>query len=109
MSHLATPWTIACQASLSVGFPRQECWSGQPCPSAEDLPDLGIEPGSPARQVDSLPLSYREAGAQACYMDGCAYASNTRNIERPPEGHPLGQCHEYLWEIDFLGMIACTI
>ena len=44
----ATLWTIAHQASLSMGFPRQEPWSGLPCPPAGDLPDSGIEPGSPA-------------------------------------------------------------
>ena len=42
----ATPWTVACQAHLSVEFSRQEYWSGLPFPSPEDLPDLGIEPAS---------------------------------------------------------------
>ena len=51
---LATPWTIAHQAPLCVGFSRQEYWSGLPCPSPGDLPDPGIEPGSPALQADSL-------------------------------------------------------
>ena len=45
---LATPWTVACQAPLSVGFSRQEYWSGLPFLSPGDLPDSGIEPGSPA-------------------------------------------------------------
>ena len=45
---LATPWTVACQAPLSMGFSRQEYWSGLPFPSPGDLPDPGIEPGSPA-------------------------------------------------------------
>ena len=40
---LATPWTVVCQASLSMGFPRREYWSGVPFPSPEDLPDLGME------------------------------------------------------------------
>ena len=40
----ATPWTIACQAPLSMGLPRQECWSGLPFPSSGDLPNPGIEP-----------------------------------------------------------------
>ena len=48
MSDSATPWTVAHQASLSVGFPRQEYWSGLPVPSPGDLPDSGIKPGSPA-------------------------------------------------------------
>ena len=52
---VATPWTVARQAPLSMGFSRQECWSGLPFPFPEDLPDLGIEPRSPALQADSLP------------------------------------------------------
>ena len=51
----ATPWTVAYQAPLSVGFSRQECWSGLPFPSPGDLPDPEIEPGSPALQADALP------------------------------------------------------
>ena len=41
-----TPWTVACQAPLSLGFPRQEYWSGVPFPSPGELPDPGIEPES---------------------------------------------------------------
>ena len=44
----ATPWTVACQAPLSVGFSRQEYWTGLLFPSPGDLPDLRIEPVSPA-------------------------------------------------------------
>ena len=44
----ATPWTVASQASLSMGFPRQEFWSELPFPSPGDLPDPGIKPVSPA-------------------------------------------------------------
>ena len=51
---LATPWTVACQVPLSMGFSRQEYWSGLPFPSPGDLPDPGIEPGSPTLQTDSL-------------------------------------------------------
>ena len=50
----ATPWTVDCQAPPSVGFSRQEYWSGLLFPSPGDLPDLGIEPGSPTLQADSL-------------------------------------------------------
>ena len=49
----ATPWTVAYQTP-SMGFSRQECWSGLPFPSPGDLPDPGIEPGSPASQADTL-------------------------------------------------------
>ena len=48
-----TPWTVACQAPLPMGFPRQEFWSGVPFPSPGDLPDTEIEPTSPALQADS--------------------------------------------------------
>ena len=47
--------TVAHQAPLSVGFSRQEYWNGLPCPHPGDLPSPGIEPASPALQVDSLP------------------------------------------------------
>ena len=49
------PWTVVCQASLSMEFSRQESWSGLSFPPPGDLPDPGIEPGSPALQGDSLP------------------------------------------------------
>ena len=51
---LVTPWTVACQAPLSMGFSRQEYWVGLPFPCPGDLPDLGIKPGSPTLQADSL-------------------------------------------------------
>ena len=49
-----TPWTVAHQALLSMGFSRQEYWSGLPFPSSGDLPDPGIKPRSPALQADAL-------------------------------------------------------
>ena len=51
----ATPWTVAHQALLSMGFSRQEYWSELPCCSPRDLPNPGIKPRSPALQADSLP------------------------------------------------------
>ena len=51
----ATPRTVAYQASLSMGFSRQQYWSGLPFPSPGDLPDPGIEPRSPTLQTDALP------------------------------------------------------
>ena len=50
-----TPWTVAYQAPQSMGFYRQEYWSGVPLPSPGDLPNPGIEPGSPVLQADALP------------------------------------------------------
>ena len=61
LSHIrlfATPWTVAYQASPSMGFSRQEYWSMLPSPSPRDLPDPGIEPRSPALQAD-YPLSHQ--------------------------------------------------
>ena len=55
MSDSATPWTVAHQAPLSMGFPRQEYWSGVPFPSPGDLPDLGIKPRSSVLQTGSIP------------------------------------------------------
>ena len=50
----ATPWGVAYQAPPSMGFSRQQCWSGLPFPSPGDLPDPGIKLGSPALQADAL-------------------------------------------------------
>ena len=61
LSHdpfFATPWTVAHQAPLSMGFSRQEYWSWLPFPSPGDLPDPGIEPGSPALQANTLPSEH---------------------------------------------------
>ena len=58
LSHVrlfATPWTIAHQAPMSMGFSRQEYRSGLPFPSPGDLLNPGIKPGSPTLQADSLP------------------------------------------------------
>ena len=53
----ATLWTVDCQNPLSIGFSRQEYWSGFLCHPSGALPNPGMEPASPALQVDSLPLS----------------------------------------------------
>ena len=60
-----TPWIIACQIFLSIGFSQQEYWSGLPCPPPGDLPNPGIEPTSPALQVASLPAEPQ--GKPGCY------------------------------------------
>ena len=52
---LATPWTVAYQAPLSMGFSSQKYWSGLPFPFLGDLPDPGFKPRSSAMQADSLP------------------------------------------------------
>ena len=58
LSHVqlsATLWTVAQQASLSMGFSRQKYWNGLPFPTPGDLPDPGIEPGSPALAIYHCP------------------------------------------------------
>ena len=54
MSDSATLWSVACWAPLSIGFPRQEDWSGLPYPPPEHLPNPRIEPRSPTLQANSL-------------------------------------------------------
>ena len=65
-NSFTTPWTVTHQAPLSMGFPRQEYWSGLPFLSPEDLPNSGIEPTSPAWQVGSLLLSHL-GRPECCY------------------------------------------
>ena len=47
VQHFAIPWTVACQAPLSMGFLRKEYWGGLPFPPPGDVPDPGVEPMSP--------------------------------------------------------------
>ena len=63
-----TPWTVAYQAPPSRGFSRQEYWSGLPFPSPGNLPDPGIEPGSPALEADAL-TSEPKSGYYLPYPD----------------------------------------
>ena len=55
LSDSVTPWTLACQTPLSMGFSRQEYWTGLPKPSPGDLPNPGIESMSPVLPARSLP------------------------------------------------------
>ena len=59
LSDFATQATVPCKIPLSIGFPRQEYWSGLPFPSPGDLPDPGITPTLPHWHVDSLPWSHQ--------------------------------------------------
>ena len=65
----ATPWAVAHQALLSMGFSKQGYWSGLSFPFPEDLPHPGTEPGSPALQVDSL-LNEPPGNCPKCFMIG---------------------------------------
>ena len=65
----ATPWTVAYQAPPSMGFSRQEYWSGLPFPS----PDRGIEPGSPAFQADALTSEPPALGLKKVSLKDCCH------------------------------------
>ena len=67
---LMTSWTVACQDPLSMGFSRQEHWSGWPFLSPGDLPNPGNEPRSPALQADSLPTELRASfpTSKSCFV-----------------------------------------
>ena len=71
---LWNPWTVACQAPLSMGFSKQKYWNGLPCPPPGDLLDPGMEsgsPASPALQVDSLSLSHQESPSEYTVHQWC--------------------------------------
>ena len=63
----ATPWTVGHQAPLSMGFSRQEYWSGLPFSSPGDLPDPGIEPRSPTLEADAL--TSEPPGKPLCWVN----------------------------------------
>ena len=88
----ATPWTVACQAPPSMGFSRQEYWSGLLFPSAGDLPDPGIEPRSPALQADYLPAEPSFSSVQFSSVSQlCPTLCEPMNRSRPglPVHHQL--------------------
>ena len=76
------PWTVAYQALLSMGFSSQEYWSGLPFPSPGDLPNPGIEPGSPALQTDALPS---EPPGKPDFQDMVTNTFSTRVLRPTPE------------------------
>ena len=81
----ATLWTVAHWGPLSIGFFRQEYWSGLPFPSPGDLPHPGIKsesPASPARQVDSLLLSHHGEKKKWVWLAQAILSGNS-----PPGSH----------------------
>ena len=80
----ATPQTVACQAPLSMGFPRWKSWSWLPFSSPGDLPDTGIELASPAWQAESSPLSNqgnpRMTVISIYLLSGCSVLGTTAGI-----------------------------
>ena len=90
---LATLWTAAHQAPLSMGFPRQEYWNGLPFPFSGDLLDPGIEPTYPALQVDSLPTE----------PPGKSQGSLVANLNAFQGSSMLGQSVKPQWELGMVG------
>ena len=88
-----TPWTVAHQAPLSMGFSRQGYWNGLPCPPPGDLPDPGIEPASlvaPAPQAGSLLLSqWGSPGAHIYMLPICVNQSSCSVVSDSLRSHGL--------------------
>ena len=126
LSHLSrvwlivTPWTVACQAPMSMGFSRQEYWSGLPCPPLGDLPDpgdipdLGIKcmsPGSLALQVDSWTFKNSVSSPEERWCDDEVHAMKPEHqAQVPTPGHPPAG-HVLTWSprLSFFGGITGLI
>ena len=85
VSDCETPGTVAREAPLSMGFSRQEYWSGLPCPPPGDLPNPGINPRARARQADSLSS---EPPGKAKYFSNWIFIFQAKGtyIQSPPDG-----------------------
>ena len=86
-----TSWTVAYQVPPSMGFSRQEYWSGLPFPSPGDLPDPGTEPGSPALRVDALPSESQHIKKQRYYFANKGPSSQSSGFS---------SSHVWMWELD---------
>ena len=87
LSHVrlfATPWTVAYQAPPSMGFFRQECWSGLPFPSLGDFPDPGIEPSLRADASPWEPLPFESSLSDSCDLYPAAEFSLLLKLQRLP-------------------------
>ena len=92
---LATPWTVARQAPLSMKSSRQEYWNGLPLPSPGDLPEPRIESGSPALQADALlskllPLLSRFSRVWLCVTPQMAAHKAPPSLGFPRQEHWSG-------------------
>ena len=99
LSHVwlfATPWTVAYQAALSMGFSRQEYWSGFPSSSPGDLPDPGIESRTSTMQADALPSEPPGKPPEEVWHCSISFCLSLRSIieHDKPETKPswIGLC-----------------
>ena len=91
----ATPWTVDYQASLSMEFSRQEYWNGLPFPSPGDLPNTGIEPGSPAlystrNHIQSTVINHNRKEYEVCV---CVYIYISESLCCTPETNTVHQLY----------------
>ena len=104
LSDFATPWTVACQASLSMEFPKQEYWSGVPSPSPGDLPTQGSNPQLLCllcQQVDSLPpchLGIMLGGNQILLIRPTESLSKTMSPSSTPTRLTSPPCHSSMYK-----------
>ena len=111
LSHLqlfATPWTVAHQAPPSMGFSRQEYWSGLPFPSPGDLTDPGIEPRSPLLQADAL-TSEPPGKQTALHEPGSGPSSEPNHTGKPDLRLPASRTmiNRFLLFISHPSMVFC--
>ena len=102
------PWTVAGQAPLSLGFSRQEHWSGLPCPPPGDLPNSGTEPRSLALEADSLlsepPGKLKSTGVSSLSLLHGIFPTHELN-------RALLHCRQILYQLSYQGIIShqlCT-
>ena len=86
MFNSATPWTVACQVPLSMGFPRQEYWSGLPFRFQGDLSNPGIKHGSHALATDSLPLSHQGSPSLCPQLSSVHFSCSVMSDSLSPHG-----------------------
>ena len=86
MFNSATPWTVACQPPLSMGFPRQEYWHGLPFRFQGHLPNPGIEHGSHALATDSLPLSHQGSPSWCPQLSSVHFSRSVMSDSLWPHG-----------------------
>ena len=106
MSDSVIPWTVARQAPLSMGFSRQEYWSGLPCPPPGDFPNPGVEPRSPALQSYSV-LSEPPGQPKNTGMGGLSLLQEIFLTQESNRG--LLHCRRILYQLSYQGSPLTTI
>ena len=103
-----TLWIVAHQTPLSMGFSRQEYWSGLPFPSPGDLPNPGIEPRSPALQADSLPAQPPGKPITALCVWVCDVTQSCLTLCNPVDCSPPGSCVHGILQARILEWVAIS-